>query len=342
MRSIPVALALTLAVSAVSPAQATHTPGGPRSEPRTWDTPWDKTRPRDPFVDQQGRVWFVGQVGNYVAHLDPASGEFRKYEIEENSHPHNLVVDDKGMVWFTGNTNGRIYKMDPANGKLTSFPIPDSTVKDPHTMTFDRKGDAWFTAQTAGVVGKLTPADGKIRLWKMDRGSRPYGIWLDSKDHPWFDLFGTNKIGTIDPVSGEFKAYTLPNDRSRPRRIVVSPKDEVWYGDYSRGFLGKLDPRTGEVAEYALPSGAASLPYAMTIDDRGRIWLAETGVQPNRLVAFDPTANAFTETVFIAADGPNTIRHMVFDRKSRQIWFGGDANMIGRVQVSAAQPALVP
>ncbi len=333
------ALSLALAAPAIAPAQSAR-PGAPASEPKTWQTPWDKTRPRDPYVDQQGRVWFVGQVGNYVAHLDPRTGEFRKYDIEPNTHPHNLVVDAKGMVWFTGNTNGRIVKMDPATGKLTNFHMPDSTVRDPHTMTFDKHGDAWFTAQGAGVVGKLTQADGKIRLWPMEKNSRPYGIWLDSKDQPWFDLFGTNKIGTIDPKTNEFKAITLPNDRTRPRRIVITSDDAIWYGDYTRGFLGRIDPRTGKVDEYALPSGGVSLPYAMTLDDRGRVWIAETGVQPNRLVAFDPAKKAFTETVTIDADGPNTIRHMMFDPKSRQIWFGGDANMIGRVQVSAA--GLVP
>jgi virginiamycin B lyase len=338
MRSLPTALALTLVLAPLASAQSPRA-GGPNAEQKTWQTPWDKTRPRDPYVDQQGRVWFVGQVGNYVAYLDPRSGDFKKYDIEENTHPHNLVVDARGMVWFTGNTNGRIVKMDPATGKLTSFMMPDSTVRDPHTMTFDRKGDAWFTAQSAGVVGKLTQADGKIRLWPMAKGSRPYGIWMDSKSQPWFDLFGTNKIGTID-AAGNFKAIDLPNERSRPRRIVVSGDDAIWYGDYTRGFLGRLDPKTGKVDEYALPSGGKSLPYAMTLDDRGRIWLAETGVQPNQLVAFDPATRSFTETVVIPSDGPNTIRHMVFDKKSRQIWFGGDANMIGRVQVTP--PAIVP
>jgi virginiamycin B lyase len=78
----------------------------------------------------------------------------------------------------------------------------------------------------------------------------------------------------------------------------------------------------------------------MASDDRGRIWLAETGPQPNKLVAFDPRKKSFTESVTIAADKANTIRHMVFDKATRQIWFGGDANMIGRVQV-APEP-LVP
>ena len=142
------------------------------------------------------------------------------------------------------------------------------------------------------------------------------------------------------PASGDFKTYPLPNDRTRPRRIAISADDRIWYGDYTRGFLGRLDPATGATTEYALPSGPASLPYAMTLDDRGRIWLAETGVQPNRLVAFDPARKAFTEIVPIPSDGPNAIRHMVFDKSARQIWFGGDANMIGRLNVSA--PPLVP
>ena len=76
------------------------------------------------------------------------------------------------------------------------------------------------------------------------------------------------------------------------------------------------------------------MPYAMTLDDRGQIWVAETGAQPSKLVAFDPVKKLFTESLPIPADGPNTIRHMTFDKTTRQIWFGGDANMIGRVHVA--------
>ena len=325
MRTSPIALALALSLTASQLAAAQAARASASTEPKLYSTPWDGTRPRDPYADQKGNVWFVGQQGNYIARLDPKSGEFKRYEVDPGTHPHNLVVDKQGMVWFTGNRNGRIVKLDPATGKLTNFMMPDPKVRDPHTMS---------------VVGKLTTATGKVQIWNMEPRSRPYGIVVDSKNRPWFDLFGTNKIGTIDPKSGEFKAYTLPQERSRPRRIAVTPDDVVWYGDYTRGFLGRLDPKTGKVEEWALPSGPASLPYAVTSDDRGRIWLAETGVQPNRLVAFDPAQKKFTETITIAADKANTIRHMTFDKASRKIWFGGDANMIGSVTV-APQP-LVP
>lgn len=338
MRSIKLALMLLPLVSVSTSAQSRNL--AQLSEPRMWETPWAKTRPRDPFVDRHGTVWFVGQVGNYVANLDPKTGEFKRFPLEPGTNPHNLVVDAKGMVWFTGNANGRILRMDPVSGKITTYMMPDAEVKDPHTMTFDRNGDAWFTAQNAGFVGKLTSSDGKIRLWKMEKGSRPYGIWLDSHDTPWFDLFGTNKLGSIDPKTGEFKAVVLPDERTRPRRIAITKDDIIWYGDYTRGFLGRFDPKTGKTEEFALPSGAASLPYAMTVDDRGRIWVAESGPQPNKLTAFDPAKRAFTENIVIESSEANAIRHMVFDPSTRQIWFGGDANMIGRLKVSA--PPLVP
>ena len=44
-------------------------------EIREWTVPWANTRPRDPIVDAEGRVWFVGQRGNYLGMLDPETGE---------------------------------------------------------------------------------------------------------------------------------------------------------------------------------------------------------------------------------------------------------------------------
>jgi virginiamycin B lyase len=312
-------------------------------DPKQWDVPFGaNTRPRDPYADPQGRVWFVGQAGNYVAYLDSKSGDFKRYEIEPGTHPHNLVVE-KGMVWFTGNRNNRIVRLDPKTGKLTTYTIPDSTVRDPHTMIFDAKsGIAWFTAQSAGVVGRLDPNTGQFRLWKTGAQTRPYGIVIDSKGRPWFDLFGTNKIGTIDPRTMELKEYTIANDRARPRRIAVTSDDQIYWGDYTRGFVGHLDPRSGKMEEWPLPAGAASLPYAMTTDDRDMIWLAQTGSSngPASLVAFDPRTKKFVAEIPVGRPGPNTIRHMTFDKATRQIWFGTDQGAIGKIAVPPA--ALVP
>src|SRR5215203_5907836 len=92
MRALGFVVALPLLLPLTAAAQTARQAGATLSEPKTWSTPWDKTRPRDPYADAKGRVWFVGQEGNYVAHLDPRTGEFKRYDIEPGTNPHNLVV----------------------------------------------------------------------------------------------------------------------------------------------------------------------------------------------------------------------------------------------------------
>lgn len=301
-----------------------------------WPVPWQRTRPRDPFADAQGRVWFVGQVGDYIGVLDPATGQFRRYDLDHGAGPHNLVVDPHGMVWYTGNAAGHIGRLDPATGAITKFAMPDSSIRDPHTMVFDRSGDIWFTAQAGNVVGKLTVATGRIRLVRVPgRNARPYGIRMDGQDRPWFVEFGTNKLATVDPATFELREYTLPRPEARPRRMAITPDGAIWYGDYAAGFLGRFDPATRGFEEWRLPGGATSRPYALMNDDQNRIWIVETGADPNVMVGFDTRTRQFLPGKPVPSGG-GTVRHMMFDPATRVMWFGTDNNTIGRANLPVA------
>lgn len=298
-----------------------------------WTVPWEGTRPRDPYLDAQGRVWFTGQEGNYIAYLEPKSGQFKRFDLAPGTNAHNVVVGPDQMVWYTGNRNGTIGRLNPADGQFKIFEVPEN-VRDPHTMTFDRAGNAWFTAQQAGYVGRLDPRSGQFQMIEVPTpNARPYGISIDSKGNVWFNEFGTNKIGMVNPRTMALREFTLPDPHTRDRRIAITSDDRIWYGDYTRGYLGMLDPATGQVKEWQAPSAAQSLPYAMTVDDRDRLWLVETGPQPNQLVGFDPRTQRFFSVTPIARSGGGTVRHMVYDRTTRAIWFGTDANTIGRAQI---------
>jgi len=305
---------------------------------KEWPVPYADSRPRDPYVDGKTRVWFVGQKGNYIAYLDPATGKFRRYEIEDGALPHNLIVDRKDMVWYAGNGNGHIGKLDPATGKITRYPMPNADARDPHTLIFDGKGDIWFTAQQSNYVGRLRTATGKVDLIEVPSpNARPYGIEVDSKGRPWFNEFGNEKIAMIDPATLKITEYSVPNDRSRTRRIAITSDDRIWYVDYTRGYLGRLDPASKEFKEWALPGGAGALPYAMARDSRDRLWMVETGSQPNRMVGFDPKTEKFFANTPVPSGG-GTVRHMMYDKRTGQIWFGTDNNTIGRATVDKADP----
>ena len=307
-----------------------------------WTVPYAASRPRDPMVGPDGKVWFVGQVSDYVASLDPATGTFQRFDLPEGAGPHNVIVDRDGTLWYAGNRAGHIGHLNPATGEIEQIAMPISAARDPHTLAFDSMGDIWFTVQGGNFVAKLTKSTGEVRLVEAPRvrsergnSSRPYGVVVDADDRPWVALFNTNAIATVDPETFELQTFELP-ENALPRRLDVTSDGMVWYGDYRRGYLARLDPATGGVTEWPLPSGPDSRPYAMAADRADRIWLVETGVQPNRFVGFDPTTETFTSVP--VESGGGSIRHMYYDEASNSIWFGADANTIGVAKLPPARP----
>lgn len=341
-RALPALAALALAIPGPSTSQtaalgdegragAGEAAAADSVEIREWAVPWQSSRPRDPIVDPLGRVWFVGQRGNYLGALDPETGEFGRKDLPPGALPHNVIVGPDGALWYAGNGDAHIGRVDSASGEITRFEVP---VSDPHTLFFAPGGELWFTAQGANRIGRLDPGTGDVDLIEPSVGdARPYGIVVDPSGRPWIALFGTNRIATADPATMELVEHELPWADARVRRLDVTSDGSVWYVDYARGTVGRLTPATGAAVEWSAPGGRSSRPYAMAIDDRDRIWFVETGGDPNRLVGFDPASEEFFAVTPIPSGG-GTVRHMVFHPATGSLWFGTDANTIGRARIA--------
>lgn len=317
----------------MSHAEAGETSSGNTVPVTEWLVPWEDSRPRDPYVAADGRVWFVGQRGHYVANLQPETGEFRRYDLDIGTGPHNLVVDENLDAWYAGNLVGHIGFLDSTSGSLAKVPMPLASAHDPHTLVFDESGDIWFTVQHGNQVGKLFVEKRQVKLVEVPtKSARPYGIVVDAMDVPWAAEFGSNKLLRISPDTMIIEEIELPDETSRPRRLVTTSDGAIWYGDYARGYLGRYDPRSKRFSEWPMPSGADSRPYGMAVDRDDRIWIVETGVMPNRFVGFDPQESAFfSETVIPSGGG--SVRHMHYFEPAGEVWFGTDTNRLGRARV---------
>jgi virginiamycin B lyase len=236
-------------------------------------------------------------------------------------------VAGDGGVWYAGNGNARIGRLDPESGGRRTILMPDDDARDPHTLAFDGRGNIWFTVQGGGFVGRLAMESGDVELLRMDAdGTRPYGIDFDSRGTAWVNLFGTNRILAIDPQTFTGRDVATPREDARTRRIAVTSDDAVWYADFAGGRIGRIDPADGAIREWVTPGGERSQPYAMVVDDRDIVWFVECAREAPRLVAFDPAAETFAHSESVSA----CVRHMVFHQPTRTIWFGTDANRIGR------------
>jgi virginiamycin B lyase len=294
-----------------------------------WPVPWQDTRPRDPDVAPNGVIWLVGQGGDYAARFDPESKEFTRKELPPGTGPHNLIIDRDGTLWIAGNRQAFIGKMNPYTGELARYTFSEEAARDPHTLVFSGTDEIWFTMQWSNFIGRFNKRSGHVDLVPMQtERSRPYGIKMDSKGHPWVALLGTNALATVDPRTLELKVVELPREEARLRRLAITHDDAIWYTDYNQGYIGRYDPESGEFTEWKTPSEQSG-PYAMAADSLGRVWFVETWPQPNQLVGFDPLFGTFFSVTPIPS-GAGAVRHMVYDPARNSLWFGTDTNNLAQ------------
>jgi virginiamycin B lyase len=129
-----------------------------------WPVPWQGTRPRDPSVGLDGRIWFVGQTGDYVGTFNPETETFERIDLSEGAGPHNVIVGSNGYIWYAGNRDRHIGRIDPKTQKILRIEMPDDTARDPHTLVEDGRGHIWFTVQFGNFVGRLDKTRLEVRL----------------------------------------------------------------------------------------------------------------------------------------------------------------------------------
>ncbi|MEW6998119.1 lyase [Colwelliaceae bacterium BS250] len=301
---------------------------------KEWQVPWTDSRPRDPAIDSQGNVWFCGQAGNYIARLNPETAKFKRFTLPDNTHPHNLIIDSKDNIWYAGNRNNSIGRLNPITADIEQIDMPGDKPIDPHTLVFNAEQNIWFTAQWGNKVGFLNTKTLKVKLIDMPiLSARPYGIKVDYDDVPWSVLFGSNKLARVDPQTFKVTMVDLVDTEERPRRLEISQNNDIYYLDHQLGYVGKYQPAKNKLQRWHVPEGKNAKLYGSAIDQNDRLWLALTGVKPNKITVFDTNTHTFIASEAIPS-GAKSIRYMYYHQQTDSVWFGTDANTIGRAKLT--------
>jgi len=129
-----------------------------------------------------------------------------------------------------------------------------------------------------------------IREWPVPtKGAHPHDPAVGPDGSLWFTEQMVNKIGRLNPSTGEFKEYPLATDKnSGPHGLVADHDGNIWFTANFAGYIGKLDPRTGEVAEFKMINPNADDPHSLVFDSHGILWFTVQG--GNMVGKLDPSA----------------------------------------------------
>jgi virginiamycin B lyase len=124
--------------------------------------------------------------------------------------------------------------------------------------------------------------------------SRPHDPTLAPDGALWYTGQAANKLGRLDPKTGEFKEYELKTPGSAPHGLVADKDGNIWFTAISGGYLGKLDPKTGEITEYRPPGDMEIDPHTPVFDHEGILWF--TNQDTNYIGRLDPKTGKMSLT----------------------------------------------
>jgi virginiamycin B lyase len=136
-------------------------------------------------------------------------------------------------------------------------------------------------------TGKTQELKVTIKEWAVPtKGAHPHDPAVGADGALWFTEQMANKIGRLDPKTGEFKEYPLKVTNSGPHGLVEDGQGNIWFTANFAGYIGKLEPTTGEVKEYKMPVEKADDPHSLIFDANGILWFTLQGA--NMVGRLDP------------------------------------------------------
>ena len=109
----------------------------------------------------------------------------------------------------------------------------------------------------------------------------PWSAFPDKDGNYWMPYYGNaNKIGRLDPKTGEVQEYPVPNQGTAAIHSAVPAADgSVWLTEQGSNKLGHWDPATRTITEFqdAYVPGkegtvAGGSKHTLRIDAQGRVW----------------------------------------------------------------------
>ena len=115
--------------------------------------------------------------------------------------------------------------------------------------------------------------------------TRPRDPAVDAAGNVWFVGQAGDSVGKLDPDSGEFARFELP-DGAGPHNLIVGDTGDIWIAGNRAGWIGRMNADDGSLEKFSTLEKKVEDPHTLIEDEDGRIWF--TAQHSNRIGVFDP------------------------------------------------------
>jgi len=182
-------------------------------------------------------------------------------------------------------------------------------------------GTIWFTAvgESRSVIGSIVPSTGKITKYYLANQSDPWDLVCGPMDlvygpsnssFIWFVQRTGNKIGRLNPRTGESAAWVVPTSGSTPLGIAIHRyrnnsvlNNTLFFTEYDGNRIGalRLIGTQWMFKEFVIPT-YNSRPVDITVDNEGYVWFTEFAT--DRIGRLNPTDGTFMEYPVLEGSRP--------------------------------------
>jgi copper transport protein len=203
-------------------------------------------------IDRNDSLWVPLVVANgadKVVKFDPATDKFSSYDIPTpDARPAGTTSDRFGNIWFAEAGSNSIAKVDPATGNITEYKpkIPRQTLDEPTAVFADPDGYNIYISEHGGH--RITAFNSLLGTFHdyppIDEAGLPFGMAMDSYGNLWFAQHEIDKIGVIDPRTGEGTEANIPISGSFVQWITSDNDGKIWFAAQRGSALGSITTTT--------------------------------------------------------------------------------------------------
>ncbi len=216
---------------------------------RTFQRFSTNSSPSDPIfvlVDPAtNNVWFTDYYGNYLGEIISSTPVPIRYPIPNaNSYPVEIAKQSGSpYLWITEAT-GRIARFDMTDHSFQQF-TPTVSLNYPVGIIVDKNNDVWVSEHGGSSVTEFIPSNSTWRKYPTSQATSSPGtgvatLALDNQGRLWFAEHYANRIGRLDPATGQMDEFALPIPGAYSLLDTVDRSGNFWFTEATANEIGRI------------------------------------------------------------------------------------------------------